>query len=528
MSSRLLPAFGPEMLSPLSFLDRAAVVYGDRTAVVDGSFTLTYEGLNRRCRQLAGALHDTGLKPGDRVSVLSPNTHALLETHFGVPAAGGVLNALNTRLSLDELAYIIGHAESRVLVCDRDLLPTGMAVAERVPHDVLLIESGHAESDYERRIAAASAYHSPLDDEWSLLSLNYTSGTTGRPKGVMYAHRGAYLQAFAMVAQSGLDSKTVFLWTLPMFHCNGWCFPWAVTAVGGTHLALRTVRPDAIWAAIRDHGVTHFNAAPTVLTMLASHPDAAPAPRRVRIATGGAPPSPTLLARLSDLNLDVTHLYGLTETYGPAVICDWRPEWDTLDDGEQARLKARQGVSNLAGLPLRVVDDQGRDVPADGETTGEVLLRGNNVMLGYYRDPDATREATVEGPGGAWFRTGDIGVLHSNHYLELRDRKKDVIISGGENIASIEVEQALDSHPDVVESAVVGAPDPLWGEILVAFVTLKPACTTSAEDLIAHVRSRLARFKAPKRIEFGELPKTSTGKVQKFVLRRRVQDPSRR
>jgi fatty-acyl-CoA synthase len=386
------------------------------------------------------------------------------------------------------------------------------------------VVAGGPDDEYERLLADAAPLHAPITDEWSLLSLNYTSGTTGRPKGVMYAHRGAYLQALAMAAQAGLDMSAVFLWTLPMFHCNGWCFPWAVTAVGGTHVALRRVDAGEIWRAVRERGVTHFNAAPTILTALVNHPDAAPAERRIRVATGGAPPSPALLEALDALNIAVTHLYGLTETYGPAVICDWHPEWDALDRPAQARLKARQGVANLVSLPLRVVDTEGRDVPADGATMGEVVLRGNNVMLGYYRDDEATRRASVDGPGGAWFRTGDIGVVHPDGYLELRDRAKDVIISGGENIASIEVEQALDAHPDVVESAVVGAPDDHWGEVPVAFVTLREGATVTADDLIEHVKARIARFKAPKRIEFTELPKTGTGKIQKFVLRSRVKE----
>jgi fatty-acyl-CoA synthase len=304
-----------------------------------------------------------------------------------------------------------------------------------------------------------------------------------------------------------------------MFHCNGWCFPWAVTAVGGVHVGLRRVEPGAIWRSIHDEGVTHFNAAPTVLTSLIDHPDARPAAEPIRVATGGAPPSPTLIERLAALNIDVTHLYGLTETYGPAVICDWRPEWDDLPPADRARRKALQGVANLVSRSVRVVDDDGNDLPADGESAGEVVLRGNVVMLGYYRDPEATEAATSSGPGGPWFRTGDIGVLHPDGYLELRDRSKDVIISGGENIASIEVEQALAAHDAVAECAVVAAPDDHWGEVPVAFVVLRQGFDVSEQDLIDHVKSRLARFKAPKRIVFGELPKTSTGKIQKFVLR---------
>ncbi len=518
------PSFGPEPLTPTAFLDRSAVVCGDRIAVVDGDVEFTYTELRDRCERLAGMLKARSVGPGDRVSLLAPNTHAALEAHYGVPWAGAVLNALNTRLSVPELAYIVGHAGSLILICDVSLADVGRAVVDRLDAPVELIECGEPSSTYETELAQAVAHRVAVGDEWGLLSLNYTSGTTGLPKGVMYAHRGAYLQALAMATQSGLDSSAVFLWTLPMFHCNGWCFPWAVTAVGGTHVALHEVRPDLIWDAIRHRGVTHFNAAPTVLTMLVNHPEATPAARTIRVATGGAPPSPSLLTDLAALNMDVTHLYGLTETYGPAVICDWRAEWDAHEPSAQAARKARQGVSNVVGMPLRVIDNHGNDVPADGETRGEVVLRGNNVMIGYYRDPEATAAATAELDGGAWFRTGDVGVMHPDNYLELRDRAKDVIISGGENIASIEVEQVLDSHPDVVESAVVAEPHDTWGEVPVAFVALRPGAAVTDADLIAHVKDRIARFKAPRRIVRGDLPKTGTGKIQKFRLRELLAD----
>ena len=523
------PVFGPEPLTPTLFLDRSALVFGDRVAVIDGDLSFTYGELRDRCLRLAGALRASGVVAGDRVSTLVPNTHVALESHFGVAWAGAVLNALNTRLAVGELAWIVGHAGSRVLVCDHSLLNVGEAIVASVDHPVELIRCGEPGDDYEQRLAAAAPMSAVVRDEWGILSLNYTSGTTGHPKGVMYSHRGAYLQALAMVAQGGLDAATAFLWTLPMFHCNGWCYPWAVTAAGGVHVALRQVRPDAIWSAIRDRGITHFNAAPTVLTMLAADPDATPAPAPVHVAVGGAPPSPSLLAHLAELNLHVTHLYGLTESYGPAVICDWRPEWDSLPVEEQARRKARQGVANITCSPLRVTDADGNDVPADGRSTGEVVLRGNTVMLGYYRDPEATAAATLGSPTGPWFRTGDVGVVHPDGYLELRDRAKDVIVSGGENIASIEVEQVLDSHPDVLESAVVGAPDAIWGEVPVAFVALRPGASALESELIEFVRSIIARFKAPKRVVFGDLPKTSTGKIQKYVLREtlRVTDRGR-
>ena len=519
------PAFGREPLTPTSFLDRSALVHGDRTALIDGEREFTYRELQQRSLRLAGALAEAGVAPGDRVSTLVPNTHVALECHFGVAWAGGVLNTLNTRLAPGELAWILNHAGARVLICDHSLVATGEAIAAAADHPVRLIACGEPGDDYEGRLAAAEPLRLEVTDEWAMLSLNYTSGTTGHPKGVMYSHRGSYLQALAMVAQGGLDAATRFLWTLPMFHCNGWCYPWAVTAAGGVHVALRQVQPGAIWAAIHGRGITHLNAAPTVLTMLAAHPTAAPAAQPVHVAVGGAPPPPSLLARLADLNLHVTHLYGLTESYGPAVICDWRPEWDALDPAEAARRKARQGVANLACSPLRVVGADGGDVPADGTTPGEVVLRGNVVMLGYYRDPRATAAATLQRPDGAWFRTGDVGVLHPDGYMEVRDRAKDVIVSGGENITSIEVEQVLVRHPGVLEAAVVGAPDVLWGEVPVAFVAPRPQASPTEQELIDFVRGAIAHFKAPKRVIFGELPKTGTGKIQKYVLRERLADP---
>ena len=516
--------FVPVPLTPVSFLDRARVVHGDRPAVIDGPLTRRYENLAERCERLAGATLDLGLEPGDAVSVLAPNVSMALEATFGFPMAGVVFNALNSRLSAPELAWIVGHAESKVLFADHALADVARWIQQQVPGLRLVVSSdagvsGASDCEYEALLAAAEPHRASIADEQSLLSLNYTSGTTGHPKGVMYSHRGANLNALAMAAQGGLDSNAVFLWTLPMFHCNGWCYPWAVTAVGGVHVMLRALEPGTVWRHIREDGVTHFNAAPTVLIGLVNHPDAAPAPRTVRVATGGAPPSPTLLAQLAELNIDVTHLYGLTETYGPSLICDWRREWDSLPANEQARIKARQGVGTLVTSSVRVVDADGADVPADGTTQGEIAIRGNNVMLGYYKDPDGTAAASVEGAEGTWFRTGDVAVMHDHGYVEVRDRAKDVIISGGENIASIEVEQALASHPDVLECAVVAAPDDTWGEVPAAFVVLRAGAAVTEADLVEHVKSRIARFKAPKSVTFGDLPKTATGKIQKFALR---------
>ncbi len=503
-------------LTPISFLDRSAKVFEHRTAVIDGDVRLTYGQLDDRSARLAGALAAAGIEPGDRVAVLAPNTHVMLEAHYGVPRAGAVLVALNNRLSPRELAYIVDHAGARVLIADEvyaDAVPT---IADASPGlDVVM--AGDAASDYELRLGSASGLNLSVVDETALISLNYTSGTTGKPKGVMYHHRGAYLQALAMAFHSRLDASTGFLWTLPMFHCNGWTFTWAVTAAGGTHVCLRRVEPGEIWKSIRAGEVTHFNAAPTVLTMLVRHDGAAdgPAPEPIAVATGGAPPSPTLLAEMAALNIDVTHLYGLTETFGPVTLCEWMPEWSDLPIHEQAVIKSRQGVGNVISERMRVVDAAGADVDADGESMGEVAVRGNNVMKGYYRDDEASAVAIPDG----WFRTGDLGVMHPDGYVELRDRAKDIIISGGETISSIEVEQVIVSHPAVSEAAVVAAPDDLWGEIPVVFIDLRPGDTVTSEAIISYVRQRLAHFKAPKHVVVGPLPKTSTGKVKKFELR---------
>ena len=515
------PEFSFEPLTPVSYLLRAGAVYGSRLAVIDGGTRITYAGLLERSQRLAGALAALGVEPGDRVAILAPNSHTMLEAHFGVPFSGAVLVTLNTRLVAAELAYILDHSGAKVLIYDHEFEAAVAAALELMPSRPQLVRTGSSNEDdpYESLLASASPLVRPLSDERSLLAINYTSGTTGKPKGVMYHHRGAYLQALAMALQTGLDSGSVFLWTLPMFHCNGWCFPWAVTAVGGTHLCLRRVDPAMIWQHLRHSGVTHLNAAPTVLTMLAWHPRAKEGrpPQRVRIATGGAPPTPALLARMAELGIEMTHLYGLTETYGPSVICDWRGEWNYLPVADQARLKARQGVGNVISQPVRVVAEDGTDVPPDGKVLGEVALRGNNLMLGYYRDAEATRKACPDG----WFRTGDLGVMHADRYIELKDRSKDIIISGGENITSVEIEQALASHPAVLESAVVAAPDEKWGEVPVAFVTLKDGASVSADELVEHLRNAIAGFKVPKKIIFGELPKNATGKIQKFVLRER-------
>ncbi|MCX9191048.1 acyl-CoA synthetase [Carbonactinospora thermoautotrophica] len=506
-----------EPLTPTNFLRRSALVFAERTAVVDGEVTFTYAALWERVRLLAGGLAQLGVRPGDRVAVLAPNSHMMLEATFGVPAAGALLVPLNIRLSPDELAYILDHAGVSVLLHDAELTASAEAAREASRSRPRLVCVGDSGSEYEALLSSAEPLLVEVADERSPLSINYTSGTTGRPKGVVYHHRGAYLQALAMALHTKLDVRSSYLWTLPMFHCHGWCFPWAVTAVGATHVCLRKVDPEQVWRLIRAHKVTHLCGAPTVLMSMLAHPHAPTSALEPRLlaCVGGAPPSPALLERALQAGIDVIHLYGLTETYGPAVICQPQPEWSDLPVELLADLTARQGVGNVIAQPIRVLDENGNDVPADASTTGQIALRGNDVMVGYYRDPEATRAAAPDG----WFRSGDLAVRHPDGYVQLVDRVKDVIISGGENIASVEVENALMTHPDVLEAAVVARPDPHWGEVPIAYVTRTPGATVTEAELIDYVRSRLARFKAPKAVVFTELPKTSTGKIRKNVLR---------
>jgi fatty-acyl-CoA synthase len=500
-------------LTPLSFLERTATAFPDRVAVIDGDRRLTWSELRERARRLAVALQGAGIERGDRVAFLALNTVELLEAHYGVPAAGGVLVAINTRLTSAEIAYILRHSGARMLVVDQTLAHlVDAASLERV---IVCGDGG----DYEQFLASAAdgEPEDRVESEDDTISVNYTSGTTGRPKGVMYTYRGAYLNALAEASHARLDSRSVYLWTLPMFHCNGWCFTWAVTALGATHVCLRKVDPPVVWRLIEDEGVTHLNGAPTVLVMLASDAAAHPLERPVLVTTAGAPPPPAVIERTEALGFEINHLYGLTETYGPITICEWNPDWDDLGVEERARLKARQGLAMLTADPVRVVDVGMHDVPADGETMGEVVMRGNNVMKGYFDDPAATAEAFR----GGWFHSGDLGVMHPDGYVELRDRAKDIIISGGENISTIEVERALVRHPDVLEAAVVAIPDEKWGERPKAFVALRAGATVTEAELIAFSRETLAGFKAPSAVEFGDLPKTSTGKIKKYELRAR-------
>ncbi|HEY3066173.1 MAG TPA: acyl--CoA ligase family protein [Methylomirabilota bacterium] len=506
-------------LTPISFLRRSAYVFPQKPAIIHGERRYTYAEFEERVNRLASALRAIGLRKGDRVAFLCPNIPAMLEAHFGVPAAGGVLVAINTRLSTDEIGYILTHSGSRFLFVDAEL----EALVKPLPLDGVKVirvdDTGAAGDPYEDFLAAGSPAPCPtwLEDEEETISINYTSGTTGRPKGVMYTHRGAYLNAVGEIVETGMTFESRYLWTLPMFHCNGWCFTWAVTAVAGVNICLRKVEPSRIWDLIDREGVTHYNGAPTVQIGVVNDPKAHKLAHPVTVTVAGAPPSPTLLGKLKELGFRPVHVYGLTETYGPHTVCAWDGAWDALPADDQARLAARQGQGYVLFDLVRVVDNDMNDVPMDGETLGEVIMRGNNAAKGYFEQPDATAEAFR----GGWFHSGDIGVWHPDGYIELRDRKKDIIISGGENISTIEVEQCVVRHPAVMECAVVAIPDEKWGERPKAFVTLKPGKTATEREIIDFCREHIAHFKAPASVEFGDLPKTSTGKVQKFVLRDR-------
>jgi fatty-acyl-CoA synthase len=516
-------------MTPLGLFERALRVFPDKPAVVYGELRWSYRRFAEEIGRLAGALVRAGVAPGDRVAFLAPNVPELLVAHFAVLQVRAALVAINTRLQAEEVGYILSHSGAKLVFCDPELAGavSGVAGGLGARPRLVNVEDGVAGvtgrpldgPSYAEFVDGAPVLpvRADVDDEDRITSLNYTSGTTGRPKGVMYTHRGAFLNALGEMYVHGLGRDSVFLWTLPLFHCNGWCFPWAVTGAGGTHVMLRAVDPVKIRALIDAEGVTHFNGAPTVLLMIAES-EAFRGARfepPLRVATGGAPPSPTILRRMEELGVRVIHLYGLTETYGPHVYCEMQRDWEQLDVEGRARVMARQGVPYHHAIHLRVVDDEMRDVPADGASMGEVVMRGNNIMKGYFDDLEATAQAFR----GGWFHSGDIGVLHPDGYIELRDRKKDIIISGGENISTIEVEHTLVKHPAVLECAVVAMPHEKWGEVPKAFVALRPGAGVSERELIDFCRERLAHFKCPKAIEFTELPKTSTGKIQKFRLR---------
>ena len=520
-------------LSPIPLLERAASVFPDRPSVVHGARRYTWSETWTRARRLGSALAQRGIGKGDTVAAILPNIPEMFECHFGIPLTGAIFNALNTRLDAATIAFVLNHGEAKILIADREYAPIVASALERIGRTMTVIDVDDpeyggdgkllGETTYEELIAAGDpAYEGrEPDDEWDAISLNYTSGTTGNPKGVVYSHRGAYIGAIGNPMTWSMPQHPVYLWTLPMFHCNGWTFPWALPAVAGTSVCLRNVSAGAIYEAIAEEGVTHFCGAPVVLNLVvnAQEEERRPLKHRVEIMTAAAPPPPAVLERIEAMGFRVTHVYGLTEVYGPATVCAWHPEWDALEPLERARIKSRQGVRLPVEEGLMVADPETMaPVPMDGKTMGEVFLRGNLVMKGYLKNAAATDEAFR----GGWFHSGDLGVWHPDGYIELRDRSKDIIISGGENISTIEVEGVIFGHPKVLEAAVVARPDEKWGETPCAFVTLKPGETATAEEIIGYCRDNLAHFKAPRTVIFTDLPKTSTGKVQKFKLRDRA------
>lgn len=521
-------------LSPLTFLERSATVYPDHTAMIHGDWSYSYAEFYRRCKRLASCLAARGIGVGDTVSVMAPNVPALLESHFGVPMVGAVLNALNTRLDAATIAHILDHGECKLLITDREFSSTISEALEIADVNPIVIDIDDplglggdliGEIIYEDFLNSGDPdfVWSGPEDEWQAIALNYTSGTTGDPKGVVYHHRGAYLATTGNTMSWTLKKHPIYLWTLPMFHCNGWCFPWTITAMGGTHVCLRRVEADAIYESMEVNKVDHMCGAPIVLSMLINtrEENKAKAQKGIKVMVAAAPPPAPVLAEMDQMGFEVTHVYGLTECYGPSVFCDWDSGWDEKAVEDRAALKARQGVRYHALSELVVLDpDTLEPVPHDGNTMGEVMMRGNLLMKGYLKNPTTTKKSFEKG----WFHTGDLGVIHEDGYLELRDRSKDVIISGGENISTIELETVLYKHPAIMEVAVVARPDEKWGETPCAFVTLKGGYQTSEAEIIAFCRENMARFKCPKTVIFDELPKTSTGKVQKFVLRERAKN----
>ncbi len=518
-------------LTPVSFLERTASVFPEREAWIHGSETATYKQFRERCRRFASALEQRSVAPGDTVAVMLPNTPPMLEAHYAVPMAGAVLNSINIRLEPRTIAYILEHGGAKVLVTDSEFSPAvkeALAMMDKRPLvidvvDTMSVGERLGELTYDDLLAEGDPDFEPYcpADEWQAIGLNYTSGTTGHPKGVVVHHRGAYLNAIGQALACNMQLHPVYLWTLPMFHCNGWTFTWGVTLQAGTHVCLRRVEAGPIYDAIADHGVTHMCGAPIVMNMLANAPDnlRRSFSQRVSAMTGGAAPPAAVLQRMADIGIDMTHLYGLTECYGPASVCAWQDGWARFSPDEVAQMKARQGVAYPTLEALDVIDPESMvPVARDGQAIGEIMLRGNTVMKGYLKNAHATDEAFK----GGWYHTGDLAVIHEDGYAEVKDRSKDIIISGGENISSIEIEGALYRHPDVLEAAVIAKADEKWGETPCAFVTLKDGVTTEAGDLITHCRTLLAGFKIPRTIVFGPLPKTSTGKIQKHVLREQI------
>jgi len=520
-------------LTPLTFLERAASVFPEHTAIIHGTIRRNYAEFYRRSRQLASALSDKGIGRGDTVSVMLANTPAMLESHYGVPMCGAVLHSINTRLDPATIAYQLDHSEAKVLIVDREFLTIIRAAIELSQVSPILVDYNDSEFPVSDQLSGATEYESFLsqgddnfdwlmpEDEWDAISLNYTSGTTGNPKGVVSHHRGAYLLAQGNALIASINKHAVYLWTLPMFHCNGWCFPWTMSAIIGTHVCLRHVRPGPIWEALSKHKVTHLCGAPIVMSTILSvdKEERHLLENKVEFFTAAAPPAESLLSDMKASGFNVTHLYGLTETYGPSVVNEWHQEWDELDEGMQASLKARQGVRYLPLESLDVMNPETMEsVPHDGKTIGEVMFRGNVVMKGYFKNKQASDESFKDG----WFHSGDLGVIHENGYIQLKDRSKDIIISGGENISSIEIEEVLYKHPSVVAVAVVSMPDDKWGETPCAFVQLNKEGAASEAELSQWCRDNMASFKLPRKFIFEDIPKTSTGKVQKFILRERV------
>ena len=520
-------------LTPLTFLERAASVFPEHTAIIHGAIRRNYAEFYRRSRQLASALSDKGIGRGDTVSVMLANTPAMLESHYGVPMCGAVLHSINTRLDATTIAYQLDHADSKVLIADREFLSTIRVALELSQINPILIDYNDSEFRINDELAGAIDYDSFVskgddqfnwlmpEDEWDAISLNYTSGTTGNPKGVVSHHRGAYLLAQGNALIASINKHAVYLWTLPMFHCNGWCFPWTMSAIIGTHVCLRHVRSGPIWDAISKHKVTHLCGAPIVMSTILSvdKEERQLLENRVEFFTAAAPPPENILTEMKASGFNVTHLYGLSETYGPSVVNEWHKEWDALDEGLQANLKARQGVRYLPLESLDIMNPETMEsVPHDGKTIGEVMFRGNVVMKGYFKNKQASDESFKDG----WFHSGDLGVIHENGYVQLKDRSKDIIISGGENISSIEIEEVLYKHPAVDAVAVVAMPDEKWGETPCAFVQLNTEGSASEAELSQWCRDNMASYKLPRRFIFEDIPKTSTGKVQKFILRERV------
>ena len=521
-------------LTPLSFIERTASTYPEHIAVIHGDIQHSWSSTYDRCRQLASALEQHGVKRGDTVAAVLPNVPAMIEAHFGVSMMGGVLNTINVRLDADAIAFILEHGEAKVLLTDREFsstIKTALAKTKTKPYvidvDDVAYDGGEFVGDveYEDFISKGDAKYlwTWPTDEWNACSLNYTSGTTGNPKGVVYHHRGAFLNSIGNLMVWNMQHHPVYLWTLPLFHCNGWCFPWTIAALAGTNICLRRVEAEPIFEAIEKYSVTHFCGAPIVLNMMANAPANVrkPLTHQVKAMTAGAAPPAAVIEAMENQGFDVTHVYGLTETYGPSVVSAWHSDWDNRTIGDRSALKARQGVRYHVLEALMVADaDTLEPVPQDGETMGEIFFRGNDVMKGYLKNPEATKAAF----SGGWFHSGDLGVWHGDGYVELKDRSKDIIISGGENISSIEVEGILYSHSKVLEAAVAARPDQKWGESPCAFITLKDGETSSETEIIDFCRNNMARFKVPRTIVFGDLPKTSTGKIQKFILRERAKE----